>query len=418
LILYKSHEINYENKVSSDIFYSEKPEASSTQNKVRVLELIRNKKEITRADIIRLTQLSAPTVTRIIEALLEKKIIKQDEHGSSKGGRPPQIIRFDSKNNYVIGIDIGGTTIRAGLSNLDGEFIFEIHRPTALALGFEGVMAQVGELIQKLLNRAESKKEMVFGIGVSVCGIVDSKTGIVAYSPVFNWTNVDVTKELSKYTDLKITIGNDAQLIALGELFYGIGKQYDHFITISLGYGIGSGIVVNRQPFYGWEGYTGELGHIVIDPHSKWKGREGIYGTLEALASGYGIADIAKEMIEAGEPTSLSELSVSSINTKAVVKAAIEGDPLATKIIDSAADYIGVAIDTVVKLFNPQAISLSGGILRNDYLVDRIKRKVESVSLPPYKGKVAILASSFGEEAALMGAVSAILQIILRMNRV
>lgn len=402
--------------MSADIFYSDKPETSSTQNKVRVLELIRNKKEITRADIIKLTQLSAPTVTRIIEALLEKKMIKHDELGSSKKGRPPQIIRFDSKNNYVIGIDIGGTSVRAALSNLDGEFIFEIHQSTAIDHGFDGVIEQVGDLIQKLLGRAEARNEGVFGIGVSVCGIVNSKTGIVVYSPVFNWTNVDIKKALAKYTDLKITVGNDAQLIALGELFYGIGKQYDHFITMSLGYGIGSGIVVNRQPFYGWEGYTGEIGHIVIDSHSKWKGREGIYGTLEAVASGYGIEDIVKEMIKTGEPTSLADISSVSLTTKSVTQAAIGGDKFAIKIIDSAADYIGISIDTLIKLFNPQAVSLSGGLLRNDYLIERIKKKLESVSLAPYQGKVAILPSSFGEEAALMGAVSLILQNILRLE--
>ncbi len=402
--------------MSADIFYSDKPETSSAQNKVRVLELIRNKKEITRADIIRITQLSAPTVTRIIEALLEKKMITHDELGSSKKGRPPQIIRFDSKNNYVIGIDIGGTSVRAALSNLDGEFIFEIHQPTAIDHGFEGVMEQVGELIQKLLGRAEAKKDGVFGIGVSVCGIVNGKTGIVAYSPVFNWTNVDIKKALGKYTGLKITVGNDAQLIALGELFYGIGKHYDHFVTVSLGYGIGSGIVVNRQPFYGWEGYTGEIGHMVIDSHSKWKGREGIYGTLEAVASGYGIEDMVKELIKTGEPTSLADISSINLSTKSVMKAAIDGDKFAIKIIDSAADYIGISIDTLIKLFNPQAVSLSGGLLRNDYLIERIKKKLESVSLPPYQGKVAILPSSFGEEAALMGAVSLILQNILRLE--
>lgn len=402
--------------MSENISYSEKPESSSTHNKVRVLQVIRNKKETTRAEIIEITQLSAPTVTRIIESLLEKKIIRDDQLGSSKGGRPPQIIRFDSKNNYVIGIDIGGTFIRAALSNLDGEFIFEIHRSTAINLGFEGVMEQVGELIQKLVHRAVSRKERLFGIGVSVRGIVNSKTGIVAYSPVFNWTNVDIRKALSKYTDLRIEMGNDAQLIAQGELFYGIGKQYDHFVTMKLGFGVGVGIVVNRQPFYGWEGYTGEIGHIVVDPHSSRKGREGIYGTLEVLASGYGIADIVKEMIIAGEPTSLASQDLTTVDTKSVIKAAVHGDMLAIRIIDSAASYIGIGIDTLIKLLNPQAISLSGGMLRNEYLIKRIREKVESISLSPYKGKVPILPSSFGEEASLMGAISLILENILNLE--
>ena len=108
--------------MSADKYYSDKPEATSIQNKLRVLGLIRNKQETTRTEIIKLTQLSAPTVTKIIEGLIKEKLVKQDEVGSSHGGRPPQIIKFDSKNNYVIGIDIGGTFLRAALSNLYGEF--------------------------------------------------------------------------------------------------------------------------------------------------------------------------------------------------------------------------------------------------------------------------------------------------------
>lgn len=402
--------------MSAEKYYSNKPEASSIQNKLRVLGLIRNKKETTRAEIIKVTQLSAPTVTKIIEGLFKEKLIKHDELGSSHGGRPPQIIKFDSKNNYVIGVDIGGTFIRAALSNLDGEFEFEIHQSTESTNSFERVMDQVGALILKLVHRAEQKNDRVFGIGVSVRGLVNSKTGIVAYSPVFKWTNVDIRKGLKKYSNLRITIGNDAQLIALGELFFGIGKQYNHFITMKLGYGIGAGIVVNREPFYGWEGYTGEIGHIVVDAHSNLKGREGIDGTLEVLASGYGVADIVKELIKSGESSLLSDLELSKITTAEVIRAAIKGDVLAMKVIDSAADYVGISIDTLIKLFNPQAISLSGGMLRNEYLIKRIKEKVDSISLSPYKGKVPILPSSFGEEASLMGAISLILQNILRLE--
>lgn len=397
--------------------YDNNQEVSPKQNQVKVLELIRNKKEITRADIIRLTGLSAPTVTRVIDVLLDKKLIRQDELGTSNGGRPPQIIRFDSQNNYVIGIDIGATFVRAALSNLDGEFIYEIHLPTAIENGFDGVMEQVGELIEKLSDRAAAREQLVFGIGISVCGIVNSHTGMVDYSPVFDWVNADVKKALKKYTDLRIAIGNVAHLIAHGELLYGIGKKYDHFISINLGYGIGSGIIINRQPFYGADGYAGEIGHIVVDPNSSRKGREGICGTLEALASGYGIADIVKEKIDWGESTSLSEQPAGSLSAKTVMKAAIAGDLLAIRLIDDSASYVGISIDTLIKLFNPQAITLSGGLVdSSDFFIDKIKQKVTSVSLPPHREKVPILNSSFGEEASLMGAFSLILQHILRLE--
>lgn len=402
--------------MSTGLIYNDRIDSTPSQNRIRVLQLIRDKKEITRANIIKGTGLSAPTVTRIVEALLEKKIIKQDELGSSNGGRPPQIIRFDSKDNFVIGIDISGTSIRAAFSNLDGEFMYEIHLPIEASRGIDGVMEQVGELIQKLLNRSNSKHERVFGIGVSICGIVNSHTGVVDYIPVFNWKNIDIKKALREYTDLPISVGNVAHLLAQGELLYGIGKEFKNFISINLGYGIGSGIIINGEPFYGADGYSGEIGHIVVNHKSEKKGKEGIYGALEALASGYGIVDIAKERIEAGEISSLSN-HLNSLTAKTIMKAAIEGDNLATDLINCSADYIGISIDTLIKLFNPEAITLSGGLSETgDFFVEKIRKKVAAISLPLYKEEVPIMVSSFGEEASLMGAFSLILQNILRLE--
>lgn len=396
--------------------YSDTTQATPAQNRIRVLKLIRNESEITRADIILKTGLSAPTVTRIVEELLAKKIIKQEDFGVSNGGRPPQIIRFDSKNNFVIGVDIGGTFIRAAFSNLDGEFLYEIHLPTEVDQGFDGVMLQVGELIQKLLNRASSKKDSVFGIGVAVCGFVNKHTEMVDYAPVLNWRNVDVKKALHSYTDLKISVGNVANLIAQGELFYGVGKLYNSFITLNLDYGIGSGIIINREPFYGAQGYSGEIGHTVVNQLSTLKSREGVNGTLEALASGYGIKDIVQRRINEGHSSSLATQG-DSLSSRSILKAAIAGDQLAREVIEAAADHIGTSIDTLIKLFNPEAITLSGGLSSNeDFFVRRIKERVSALSLPMHTENIPISCSSFGEEASLMGAFSLILQSILRLE--
>ncbi len=389
----------------------------SSQNQIEVLQLIRRENEITRADIIDKTKLSAPTITRTLEALLKKELITTDDLGSSKGGRPPQIIRFDSKNNYVLGIDIDATFIRAAFSDLDGEFLYEIHLPTLISGGFEAVMKQVGELIVKLLNRAEDKKARVFGIGISVCGIVNKHTGLLDYSPVLNWENVDVRKALRPYTDLRIELNNVAHLIALGELHYGIGKKYTDFISINLGYGIGAGIIINEQPFYGVDGYAGEFGHIVVDKYSQRLGREGIPGTLEALASGYGIKDIVLEGLKQNRPSVLSEMHPTEISAKKIMDAAIKGDKLALEVIDSAAEYIGIGIDIFLKLFNSQAIILCGDLgLSGDFFLDKIRSKVESLKLPATSSKVQILPSSFGEDAALMGAFSLILEKVLLLK--
>lgn len=387
-------------------------------NKIKVLRLIRNKKEITRAEIIKKSGLSAPTVTRIVESLVQLKLIQTDGIGTSIGGRRPQLIRFNSKKNYVIGIDIGATFIRSALSNLDGEFIFEIHVPTNLKKGFEAVMQQIGGLIEKLTERARQRKLKLWGIGIAICGMVNKNTGVVEYSPIFNWRNVDVRKALEKYTDLNIALGNVVQLFALAELLYGVGKNYSDFICINLGYGIGSGIIIDSKLFGGADGIAGEIGHIVINNNSQRKGLEGINGTLEALASGYGIADIAKEQAPHRQESVLYNLNNNEIDAKRVFEAAKTNDSLALEIIDEVSAYIANSIDTMIKLFNTECIVLSGGLIENgEILPEKIRSNIQQFSMKAISRKVPIISTSFGDNAALMGSFSIILEKILQLDQ-
>ena len=387
------------------------------QNKIKVLQLIRNEKEITRAEIIRLSGLSAPTVTRIVESLVQLNLIQSEGLGSSIGGRPPQLINFKSKENYVIGIDLGATFIRSALSNLDGEFIFEIHVPTNLKKGFDGVMEQVGSLIEKLSERASQKSLPLWGIGIAVCGMVNKNSSIVEYSPIFGWKNVNIQEALSEYTSLKIALGNVTHLIALGELLYGVGKDYRNFICVNLGYGIGSGIIIDGKLFGGADGIAGEVGHIVMDRHNNRKGLEGVTGTLEALASGYGIADVARELAKSDATSVLSSLDTEDIDARRVFEAAKDGDRLAGEIIDNVAGYLSVSIDTLIKLFNTECIVLSGGLVQNgDLLINKIREQVTNYSLSGVSRTVPIVQSGFGENAALMGSFSLILERILLLE--
>ena len=396
----------------------ENPDIQGNQNKIKVLQLIRNKKEITRAEIIRMSGLSAPTVTRIVESLVHLNLIQTDGIGSSIGGRPPQLIHFNSKNNYVIGIDLGATFIRSALSNLDGEFIFEINVPTNLKKGFNGVMEQVGEVIEKLSDRASQKSLPLWGIGIAVCGMVNKNTSIVEYSPIFGWKNVNVQEALLQYTPLNIALGNVTHLIALGEMLYGVGNEYKNFICINTGYGIGSGIIIDGKLFGGVDGIAGEIGHIVVDKYSSRKGLEGIAGTLEALASGYGIADIARELAKSGPKSVLCSLDSNDIDARKVFDAAQNGDLLANEIVDGIAGYLGIGIDTLIKLFNTECIVMSGGLVQNsDLLITKIRSKMKDYSMSAISRSVPVVKSGFGEYAALMGSFSLILERILLLER-
>ncbi|MEO5582157.1 MAG: ROK family transcriptional regulator [Saprospiraceae bacterium] len=386
-------------------------------NKIKVLQIIRNEKEITRSEILQKTRLSAPTVTRIVESLVQLNLIQTVGIGSSVGGRPPQIIRFNARENYVIGIDIGATFIRAALSNLAGEFIFEIHVHTNFKEGFDEVMQQVGDLIEKLNDKALNKELRLWGIGIAVSGMINKNSGIVEYSPIFNWKNVNIQEALSKYTTLNIALGNVVNLIAIGEMLYGIGKQYKSFICLNVGYGIGAGIISDGKLFTGADGIAGEIGHIVLDRNSKRKGMEGVAGTLEALASGYGIADIAQKEAPIDVHSILNKMDSHKIDAKSVFHASRKGDTLANEIVNSVAEYLSLGIDILIKLFNTECIVISGGVIRNnEILLEKIRNELKTYSMSAVSRSVSIVSSSFGENAALMGSFSLILEKILQLE--
>ena len=193
-----------------------------------------------------------------------------------------------------------------------------------------------------------------------------------------------------------------------------IGKVYKNFICINLGYGIGSGIITEGRMFDGVDGIAGEIGHVIADKQSKIKGREGIPGTLEALASGYGLADIAQDYAKKDRNSIICTLMPDDIDAKKIFDIAREGDILANRIIDSAVEHISIGIDTLIKLFNTECIVLSGGLVNNgEMFIDKIRKEVNLHSMSAITRSVPIVISDFNDNAALVGSFSLILEKIL-----
>lgn len=388
-------------------------------NKIQVLELIRKSDQISRAEIVKQTKLSAPTVTRIVDNLINAGLVIMTGEGDSTGGRPPKILQFDGTDNFVIGVDLGSTSIRVALSDLNGTFISEIESTTNLEGGFEEIIRQSVDLINKLILRSKKPISKILGIGMAVAGLIDVVEGKVEYSPVFNWKNVHLQEEFNKLIDIPFIFDNVSRVTALGELYYGIGKEYKNFICVNLGYGIGAGIIINGEPFYGSNGFTGELGHIIVERDSEYIGKDGIRGCLEALSSGYGIAEIAKQNIKAGKQTLLSNNNSTAheITAEVIFNAARHGDQLSQEIIENSFRYLGQGIDLLIKLFNPDAVVLSGGLTRNgEYYFKKVEEYTINNMFSPLKEQVKILPSSFNEDATLMGAFSLIISKVLNFE--
>jgi len=389
-------------------------------NKIRIIKLIRESEAISRAALAKESGLSAATVSRIVEVLIKEGLVSEIGEGVSSGGRRPTLLKFSGHENFVIGIDLGTTHIYGVLCNLDAEIIAELKRPTNVDEGFARIMQRTSQIIKDLEAQLRAKKGRICGIGMAVAGLINIKRNIVEFSPDFHWHNVDVRGELAQWHKVPIIFDNVTRVMALGEKWYGIGRKYDNFICINVGYGIGAGIIIEESPLYGSSGMAGEFGHLTLDKNSDIQCDCGNYGCLEALASGNAIAKAGQKALAGGTRSLLLEISngdASRVTAEMVANAAKQGDPVAWGVFDKAAEYLGIGIAGLINLFSPEAVVIGGGVAQaGDILFDKVRKTVAARSLKKISSEVEIRPATFGIKAAVMGAVSLILREVLNLN--
>ncbi|SDL50503.1 ROK family transcriptional regulator [Kriegella aquimaris] len=388
-------------------------------NKKVVLRLIKDHDEITRSSLSKKSGLTPPSITRIVDELISKdKLVESLGVGDSSGGRPPVIVKFKNHNNLIIGIDLGATYIRGCLVDLNANFVSEIQVPTELEKGFFSIIEKVVKVINKLHNRKDVDAK-IWGVGIGVAGLVNSETGIIESSPDFRWSDIDLRKELDKHLDLPFFYDNSTRLMALGELKMGVKENQKNFAVINIGYGIASGLVVEGNLLKGFSGFAGEFGHISVDTDSEVQCKCGMYGCLEALASGHRIASLGKLALSNDSSALLKELCQGNeelITAELVAIAAKKGDEASIKIYEEVAEYLCKGIGTIANLLNPETVYVGGGIsLSGDLLFDLIEKKKNKYLLPA-NAKVKIMPCTHGDQATSIGAVSLILEKILNLE--
>lgn len=389
-------------------------------NTRRVLKLIRDNPSISRAEISKLSGLSAPTVSRIVEDLINEGLVEEIGIGVSNGGRRPSLLKFCPDNNFIIGIDLGTTNIYGVLANLEAEIISEEKTPTRVSEGFNSVMERTLEVIEKLKAHLDRKQNRLCGIGMAVAGLINKKRNIVEFSPNFHWHDVDIGGYLLQRTNIPVIFDNVTRVMALGELWYGVGKKCKNFICVNVGYGIGAGIIINGQPLLGTKGMSGEFGHITLEKDSKIQCYCGNFGCLEALSSGNGIARAARLELESGANGNLIGMckgDFNSLTAEMVANAAKKGDVVAWNVFHRAAEYLGIGISILINLLDPEVIVIGGGVTQaGDILFDTVRNTVRARSLNKISKEVEILPATFGLKAAAMGAVALIMQKVLSLD--
>lgn len=388
-------------------------------NKKLLLKLIKQKGQISRSELTRLTGLTPPSIARIVGDLANKdQLVEYVGVGASSGGRPPVIVKFKNESNYIIGVDLGATYIRGCLVDLNANFISEIQIPTEIKNGFNSIIEKVIQVIHKLQSRKEDNAK-IWGIGIGVAGLVNSETRIIESSPDFGWSDINLCEELKSKLDLPFFYDNSTRLMALGELKLGANQNLKNFAVINIGYGIASGLVVGGKLLRGQKGFAGEFGHISVDTDSDIKCKCGMFGCLEALASGHRISALGKQEIANNNSEILKELCNGNpdlVTAEIVAKAAKMGDIASIKIYNEVSKYICKGIGTIANLLNPEVIYLGGGIsLNGDFFFELIERE-KSKYLLPQNSNVQIIPTTFGEQATSIGAVSLVLKEIMNLK--
>ncbi|MBC9930422.1 ROK family protein [Chitinophaga qingshengii] len=307
----------------------------------------------------------------------------------------------------VVGIDIGGTNTKFGIVDRRGNILCD---GRMLTNKHEDVNCFLDELHQQLavLIAQVGGIENIKGIGVGAPN-GNYYNGNIEYAPNLRWKGVvPLASLLEKKFGLPAVLTNDANAAALGELIYGAARGMKDFIVITLGTGVGSGIVANGQLIYGHDGFAGELGHIIVIPGGRYHPGTGARGSLEAYASATGVTNTAIEFLETRPdvPSMMREHTKEEINSKLIYEAAMKGDPLAMEVYEFTGEILGAALANFVMFSSPEAIILFGGLTQaGDVIMKPVREHMEKNLLPIFQNKVKLLFSELKEsDAAILGA--------------
>ncbi len=363
-------------------------------NRSAVLEIIRRESPLSRTVIAKRLGISLPTVMRIVDKLTEEGFVRPHGETEWSGGRRRPLLEFDSERNVVLGVDMGGNKLYGALSEISGRIIAEAELDRKGAEG-ERCYQLLTRLIDDLLECRDLRGRRVRGIGVGAPGITHHREGVVKWAYALNWKEFPLKARLHSRFKLPITVDNDVNLAALGELWFGAGQDVQNMVLITVGAGIGAGIIIDGTLYRGSTEASGEIGHLI--PGREFLGNSYLdFGALESLASATGM--------DKRRPKSVSAAGARSPD--AVFEAAARGDAWAKQVVADVVDYLAIAIGNLSVILDPELIVLGGALTPYaGSLTAAISARMQGTipSLPRLQ------ASNLGLRATVMGAIVTVL---------
>ena len=366
-------------------------------NRQIVLNYVREREPISRADIARETALQRSTVSTIVDALQADGLIEEIGAGESTGGRRPTLLRIRTSGVMAIGVDITPSQTTVAVSNLAGRVLEQETFPTDPQ--FEQTITRVVACVKEMAARYKGSIE---GIGVSLPGLVDTDRSRMIYVPYFKWRSLEIAEIISSATGLDVTVENDANAAALAELWFGRPEvsQVRDFVMILVAEGIGTGIVFDGQIYKGQYSAAGEFGHMIIGQEGPVACSCGNYDCWEAFSSERAAMARYQKMGGHYSPT---------FDFTELIKRALAGERAAQDALLETAHYLGIGISNLIVGFSPEAVIVGGRITRAWSLVSEAIGETVERSIRRGLPSARILASTLGDPPTLMGALSLVL---------
>lgn len=382
-----------------------------THNNRLILKSIYDNPEISRADIARLTGLTRTTVSDVVSDLMTDGLVEEVAVGPSAGGKPPILLNVIDDSRTMIGIDLANSEFRGAIVNLRGQIKQRVSLPIKEQDG-EAALDLVYQVIDSLLP-----EQPILGIGIGTPGLMDAHKGVVHNAVNLNWKNLPLRDLLQQRYGLPVYIANDSQVAALAEHTFGGSKDADtsNLVVIKVGRGIGAGLIINRQLYYGDGFGAGEIGHVVVVENGDLC-RCGNRGCLETVASSRAMVRLAQERFAESHLDQFAARP-EAITTNTLVQAYEAGDATVEAIVRQAGGYLATAVANLVGILNIERIVIAGSTARfGEGLIAPIRERLDHLTLSALAARTDLEVSHLGTDIVILGAAALLLANELGLN--
>lgn len=369
-------------------------------NRSAILDTIRRSGSISRPSIAQRLELSLPTVIRTIDELIEENMVVETGEKESTGGRKRPLLRLNTEAYAIIGVDLGGTTIYGAATDLSGNVLVEEKADNHPASA-ETSYARLSKIISNLITDKLIEKRAILGLAVGTQGLTSHQDGIVLRDQIQNWTDFPLQQRLLQDFNVPVVIDNDVYLAALGEFWFGVGQNFRNLVFITVGYGVGAGIIIDGSLYRSTNFLAGEIGYCL--PGREYLGKKrGNFGILESLASLPAISEKAKRIFRSRKITDHQK----EWTPESVFQAMLRKEKWAEGIIAELIDDLSLAVANTCAVLDPDVIVIRSGLdIYTNLLTENISQRIEGVV--PIKPR--LVASELGYKATVLGAIVEVL---------